>query len=275
MVYDAEMRTRDLVTLAVNGLARESVTGLILAVVEFLQRALRFYADPAWAPHGWSAAATMARTAAYAAPAGSAEQLTWTRAFAGFARTDADLATLGCWYAGNDLPEGVRLDPDLRWIMVKALVEGGVAGADTITAERDRDNSPAGARHELEARSLIATVEAKQAAWATCTQSTELPLENRILALYLYAQATDVELTPTFVADYLTLADRLIAEQGPEVGRYFALYAFPQAHISEDTLAAIAAWEAAGGHAPPVVRGVAEGRDHIVRALRARERDHS
>jgi aminopeptidase N len=275
MVNDTEMRTRDLVTLAVNGLARESVTSLIQAVVDFLQRALRFYADPAWAPQGWAAAAAMAHSAASAAPAGSAEQLTWVRAFAGFARSEADLAALGRWYTGTDLPEGVRLDPDLRWIMLKALVAGGAVGADAIAAERDRDNSPAGATHDLEARALIPTVVAKQAVWTMCTQNTELPLEDRILALYTYAHATDVELTPTYVADYLSLADRLPSEQGAEVGRYFALYAFPLAHISEDTLAAIAAWEAVGGHAPPVVRGVTEGRDHIVRALRARDCDRS
>jgi aminopeptidase N len=275
MVNDAEMRTRDLVTLVVNGLAGESVTSLIQAVVEFLQRALRFYADPAWAPAGWSAVAAMAQTAARAAPAGSAEQLTWVRAFAGFARSDSDLAELSRWYAGVGLPNGVRLDPDLRWIMVKALVAGGAAGPDTITAERSRDTSVGGARHELGARALIPAVEAKRALWATITQGTELPLENRIHAMFQYASATDIDLTPTYVADYLATSDRLFAEQGPEVGRYFALFAFPLAHISSDTLDAIATWETAGGHAPTVVRAVAQGRDHIVRALRARERDRS
>jgi aminopeptidase N len=243
--------------------------------VEFLLRALRCYADPAWAPTGWSAVAAMVRKAAHTAAPGSAEQLTWVRAFASFARTEADLTELGRWYAGVGLPDGVRLDPDLRWILLKALVAGGAVGPDTITAERSRDTSVGGARHELGARSLIPTVEAKQVAWATFTQGTELPLENRLHAMFLYATATHIDLTPTFVADYLATADQLFTEQGPEVARYFALYAFPQVHVSSNTLDAIAAWEASGGHAPTVLRGVSEGRDHIARALRARERDRS
>jgi aminopeptidase N len=49
--------------------------------------------------------------------------------------------------------------------------------------------------------------------------------------------------------------------------------AFPRGQVDPAALAAIDAWRAGDEHPATLVRAVTEGRDQIVRALAARERD--
>jgi aminopeptidase N len=273
MVSDAEMRARDFVTLVLNGLPAEHSADLVSSVLVAVDQALDLYADPTWAPQGWIAVAGMCRSAAYAAEPGSPLQLTWVRAFASAARDDADLAVLRDWYAGTDLPPGVVLDADLRWQLLRGLVAGGAAGLPEIEAEAERDNSISGRVQESISRALIPTIEAKQAAWRTITEDTSMPLETRLHAAHWYGHPAHTAATPDHVAQYLSTIDRLWTEQGSEIGRLFSSIAFPRAQVSEETVAALTAWESSGKHPPTLQRSVAEGRDQIRRALAARACD--
>jgi aminopeptidase N len=273
MVSDAEMRARDLVTLAVNGLPSERAEELVTVVLNAVQRALDLYADPAWAPQGWAALSGMCRTEAYRAAAGSPLQLAWVRTFATAARTPDDVALLAAWYAGRDLPEGLVLDADLRWQLLLGLVPNGAADLGQIEDEAGRDRSINGARFQMVARALIPTPEGRRAAWEMIIGDTDAPLENRVHALFFYGSPELAAVTPDHVADYLSTVDTIWRDQGREVGRYFAMMGFPRGQVSEATLAAVDAWEAAGEHPPTLIRLVSDGRDHIRRALRARARD--
>ena len=51
------------------------------------------------------------------------------------------------------------------------------------------------------------------------------------------------------------------------------MLAYPTYQVSEDTVAATDAWLAGDGHPAPLRRLVAEGRDGVVRALKARAKD--
>jgi aminopeptidase N len=221
MVNDAEMPARDYLTLVVNGLGGERNAGLVSSVLGEALRALTLYADPEWAPRGWEALAGLARGAAYAAERGSPLQLTWARTFATAARTPADLARLTAWYNGVDLPQGLRLDADLRWQLLQGLVAAGEAGPDEIDREAERDRSVTGQRHEAMTRALIPTREAKEAAWRmVVTPDESRPLETRLHTAANYGEARHFAVTPDHVEAYLSTLDRIWVEQGREVGRY-------------------------------------------------------
>ena len=60
------------------------------------------------------------------------------------ATTDADLLT--GWLAGRDVPDGLAVDAELRWAVLRRLVVLGAAGAAEIAAEAAADPSATGAR---------------------------------------------------------------------------------------------------------------------------------
>ena len=53
------------------------------------------------------------------------------------------------------------------------------------------------------------------------------------------------------------------------------MLAYPAYQVSEETVALTDAWLAAEGHSPSLRRLVAEGRDGVLRALKARAKDAS
>ena len=274
MVNDAEMRTRDFISLVVTGLPAETAADLVSSVFDTATRALDLYADPAWAPQGWVSLAAMARTSADAAEPGSPLQLTWVRCFAAAgSRVAAELPVLRGWYQQTALPPGVMLDAELRWVLLQGLLIGGAAGPAEIDAELAADSSISGERHAAVSRALIPTPAAKQAAWRMAAEDTTAPLETRLHTVNAYGHPAHAAVVPEHVATYLSTVDGLWTAQGREVGRLFAMLAFPRAQVSEATLAAIATWSADPAHPATLVRSVTEGRDQIVRALRARDRD--
>ena len=66
--------------------------------------------------------------------------------------------------------------------------------------------------------------------------------------------------------------DQIWATRDSEPAQEFVELAYPSQHVSQETVAATDAW-LAGTHRGPLRRLVAEGRDGIIRALRARATD--
>jgi aminopeptidase N len=273
MVSGAEMAARDFVSAVCASLPAERDPGLVASVLGEATGALDFTADPAWAPRGWAMLASACRSAAHAAEPGGSMQLTWVRGFISAARTPGDLAQLAAWYAERELPEGRQLDADLRWQILQGLVAFGAAGSEDVEREAASDRTVNGEREAALARALIPTAEAKRRAWQIALDGTGLPLEVRFSSILGYGHPAHTHLTGEHVAGYLDGVDLLWREQGKEIGRLFATVAFPAAHVSAETIAAIDAWSLAGPHPQTLVRLVTEGRDRIVRALAARARD--
>src|SRR5204862_6401267 len=92
MTRDAELPARDWVELVLNGVDAETESSVVQALLARVQSALSSYADPAWAPTGWTALADKALRALKGATPGSDQQLLWSRTFAAAARTDEHAA---------------------------------------------------------------------------------------------------------------------------------------------------------------------------------------
>ncbi|MGC5020631.1 aminopeptidase N [Micromonospora sp. DT47] len=273
MVRDAELSARDYGALALAGLPAETDINLVTATLRQASTTLIFYADPAWAPTGWAELARTAKDALANAEPGSGFQLAWARAYISAARSEEDLATLRGWLDGADVPAGLTVDTELRWSILQSLVANGAAGAAEIEAELAGDRTASGEREAAYAHALVPTAENKAAVWAELTGPEALPNWRNRALLQGFTHPTQVELTAPYREKYFATVAQVWAQRDSEPAQEFVQLAYPAYLVEEETVAATDAWLAGDGHPPSLRRLVAEGRDGVVRALKARARD--
>ncbi|BCJ60688.1 aminopeptidase N [Micromonospora endophytica] len=273
MLRDAELAARDYVALALAGLPAETDINLVTATLRQASSALTFYADPAWAPTGWAELARTAKTALAAAEPGSGFQLAWARAFVSAARSAEDLAILRGWLEGTQVTAGLTIDTELRWSVVQALVANGAAGTAEIEAELANDKTSSGEREAAYAHALVPTEANKAAVWAQLTAAEALPNWRNRALLQGFSHPAQVELTAPYRDRYFTAVAQVWATRDSEPAQEFAMLAYPAYLVEQDTVEATDAWLAQEAHPAPLRRLVAEGRDSVVRALKARARD--
>jgi aminopeptidase N len=273
MVRDAELATRDYVALVCSGLPAERDINLTTATLRQAQTALTMYADQQWAPTGWAQLAATARTALDAAEPGSGFQLAWARSYIGSARSDEDLAVLRGWLAGDGVPEGLTIDTELRWSLLESLAAMGAATDDEIGYELDSDRTASGEREAAYARALLPTAENKARVWSQLTGEEELPNWLHRSLLQGFQVSTQVKLTAPYAPKFFEVVDGVWARSDSEPAQEFVMMAYPSYQVSEETVAQTDAWLARDGHPASLRRLVAEGRDGVLRALRARAKD--
>ncbi|MDM4720385.1 aminopeptidase N [Micromonospora sp. WMMA1363] len=273
MIRDAELAARDYLALVLAGLPAETDINLVTATLRQATSALTFYADPAWAPSGWADLARTARTALAAAEPGSGFQLAWARAYASAARSSEDLATLRGWLNGGAVPAGLTVDTELRWTVLDALVANGAAGPADVEAELAADRTASGEREAAYAHALVPTPENKAAVWAQLTGPDPLPNWRNRALLMGFAHPTQVELVRPYRDRFFATVAQVWASRDSEPAQEFAQLGYPAYLVEDDTVAATDAWLAGEGHPAPLRRLVTEGRDGVVRALRARAKD--
>jgi aminopeptidase N len=271
MVRDGELAARDYVALICNGLPAERDISLVTASVAQAQSAVTYYADPDWARTGWALLAATARRTLTDAEPGSGFQLAWARAYISTARSESELALLRDWLAG-DPPDGLVIEAELRWRIVGALAAGGQLGEAEIQAELDRDRTASGERQAATAGTLLATPAAKESAWRRVTGPEPLPNWLQRALLIGFYHPSQLALTAPYVTRFFEVIDHIWATRDSEPAQEFVELAYPSQHVNESTHAATEAW-LAGDHPAPLRRLVAEGRDGILRAMRARAKD--
>jgi aminopeptidase N len=272
MVRDGELAARDYVALVCNGLPQERDISLVTASLAQAQGALSYYADPAWAPVGWALLASTARRTMAEAKPGSGFQLAWARAYASASRSEPEYDLLREWLNG-DAPDGLAVDTELRWRLVQALAAGGRIDEHDIQAELDRDRTASGERQAAVASALLASPDAKEAVWRRVTGAEPLPngLQRALLAGFQHP--AQIELTAPYTARYFEAVDQIWATRDSEPAQEFVEAAYPSLHVSQATIDATDAWLADPGKPAPLRRLIGEGRDGILRALRARAKD--
>ncbi|MGW0430959.1 aminopeptidase N [Micromonospora sp. NPDC003197] len=275
MVRDAELATRDYVALALAGLPVETDINLIIQTLRQTTTTLASYADPAWAPTGWAELARTARSVLQTAEPGSGLQLAWARSFASAARSDADLATLRGWLDGAEVPTGLAIDTELRWSVLAALVANGAAGVAEIETELAGDRTASGEREAAYVRALAPTAENKAEVWALLTGDEVLPNWRSRALLQGFQHPTQVELTAPYAEKYFASVGSVWASRDSEPAQEFTTLGYPAYQVSTETITATDEWLAQPGHPAPLRRLVGEGRDGVVRALKARAKDAS
>jgi aminopeptidase N len=272
MTRDAELPAREWVQLVLAGVDAESEISVVQSLLTRVQLALRSYVDPSWADTGWTRLADHALAALEAAPPGSDVQLQWSRTLAGAARSDEHAAVLRSLLDGSKTLEGLAVDADARWAFLSGLVAIGAAGDAEIDAEEGRDATATGVRRAATARALRPTAESKEESWQRAFHDDSVPNAVHEAILQGFWHPAQRELTAGYVDRYFADVRSLWDRRPGEIAKNAVQYLFPPV-VEPRTIAAADAWLADADHPAPLRRLVAEGRDGIARALRARQRD--
>jgi aminopeptidase N len=275
MVRDGELAAHDYLDLVIAGAPVETDIGLVQTANRQVLRALEIYAAPDVAMSGRAQFCDTAIAAARAAEAGSDHQLAWVHALLGAATTDTQADVIADLFSGSEVLPGLRLDTDLRWALVQALVSRGRLDESAIDAEQERDRTSAGARAAATARALIPTVEAKDAAWHAAFDDDTLSNALMRATVVGFSHPLQGELVAPYASRYFDQVAALWERRTSEMAQDVVVGLFPcwSSTISEDTVAMADAFLSDTSRPAALRRLVSEGRADVVRALRARTAD--
>jgi len=273
MTRDAELATRDYLSLVLSGIGKESDIGVVQSLQRQVKLAIDLYADPAAREAlltRWTDA-TLAHLRA--AEAGSDHQLAWARAFAASARTPEQLDLLDALLEGTQTVEGLAVDTELRWSFVQRLAAVGRFDEDQIAGEYERDKTAAGERHAATARAARPTPEAKAEAWASVIESDKLPNAVQEAVIGGFVQTDQRELLEPYTDKYFAVVKDAWDSRSHEIAQQIAIGFYPAIQVSQETLAKTDAWLASAEPNAALRRLVSESRSGIERALRAQAAD--
>ncbi len=273
MTRDAEMPARDYVRLVLSGIGSETDIGVVQSLLRQVQSSITQFADPEWAPTGRALLADAAHDALHAAEAGSDLQLAWARTFVGTASSTEHLGLVAGLLDGSREVPGLEVDTDLRWSLLLRLVAVGRAADAEIDAELGRDATSAGERHAATARALRPTPEAKAQAWHLAVEDVDVPNAVQAAVIAGMWSSEQTELIQAWVEPYFAAIGPLWEQRPGEIAQTAVVGLYPWLLTSQATIDRTDAYLAAGDVPSSLRRLLLEGRDGVVRALRARECD--
>ena len=245
----------------------ESNIGLLVDVLGNAAFALRHFivseaqgaAQRAWLDTAWNAL--------QAASAGSDAQLSWARAVATAsafddARHDEVRAMLD-----GEAPDGLTVDPDLRWQLLTALVTTGHASMEDISAEALRDDTGSGrtaARRAAASRPLAAV---RAEAWDSAWNDIALSNDHLDASIAGFRAGGRRDLIEGFDEEYFERIAEAWRTRSIELAQRLVVGLFPAA----ESLEPVDAWLETHADAPAALRRiVTEQRDQLARDLRVR-----
>ncbi|KQC38797.1 aminopeptidase N [Frankia sp. ACN1ag] len=269
---DAQWPAADYLALAASALPSETQLAVFEDALRFARAtALTRYLAPSARP---AAAARLhaacLRALADAAP-GSGRQLSAARGVIGCSGP-GEVDGLAAWLAGQDVPAGLLIDPELRWTLLHRLVVLGRAGETEIAAEGRRDRSARAAEHAARARAAIADAAAKARAWELIVADDSASARLIGATAEGFWQPEQDDLTADYVARYFEQMPAMSARRTPHAARQIATFAYPQYAVSAGTLRDADALLDRGGLDPVLRRVVIDATDELRRAVRARAR---
>lgn len=273
MTRDAELPTREYLSLVLSGIAKESDIGVVQSLHRQVKLALDLYAAPAGREEALARWTEATLSHLRSAEPGSDHQLTWARAFAATARTEEQLTLLEELVSGKQSVPGLAVDTELRWAFVHRLAATGRLDDAGITAELDRDKTAAGERHAAAARAARPTPEAKAEAWASVVESDKLPNAIQESVIGGFVQTDQRELLAPYTEKFFAAVKDAWDSRSHEMAQQIAVGLYPSLQVSRSTLDATDAWLASASPSAALRRLITESRAGVERALRAQEAD--
>jgi aminopeptidase N len=229
------------------------------AIGHYLPESERPSMRTAWLETTWKALSA-------AEPAGD-PQLSWARAFAAASAYDSSRAAEVRAILAGDAPEGLRIDPDLRWALLTALATTAHATSDDIDAELERDGTSSGRTAAVRARASEPEQETRIAAWHTAWEDESLSNDHLSATIDGVRAGGRRDLIASLDAGYFERIADAWQNRSIELARRLVIGLFP----ASDSLDDVDAWLAAHEEAPAALRRlIVEQRDHLARDLRVR-----
>ncbi len=274
MCRDGEMAARDYVRLVLGGVSSVRDISVVQSLLRQAGQAVRRFADPAWRATGLELMASSLRSLLLSAPAGSDHQLAYARSFAGAATSAADLELLSGLLSGSTVIEGLAVDTDLRWILLRRLVSRGAAGPAEIDAELARDATDADERQAATCRAAIPSAEVKRDTWETLTAG-KLTIAAFRATLTGFIDPDQAELVEPYRSEYFATIGGVWRDWSSAMAQDFVAGGYQVGAVDAETIAVTDEYLAASEPPAALRRLLIEGRDDVVRSLRCRERDRA
>jgi len=260
---DAELPAADHIGAVLRGAPAETDPALVETLLQQATLAASAYVPSGAglrsqiADHCWNAALEL--------PPGSDLQLTCVRAYV---QATVDVPALEGLLDGG-APEGVVVDTELRWWVLRRLAVLGEVDEPRLTLELTRDRSDTALRHAEWSRAARPDAGSKEAVWNLLFGDSLSNAQVKALAGGFWQYGQDVVLEP-YVDRYLAAVPGFWSEGTPQNARIATLLLFPSTLVRPDVLervqAVLATDLVAGAR-----RIVLEQSDDLRRALRARQ----
>ncbi|MFC7532088.1 aminopeptidase N [Actinoplanes sp. GCM10030250] len=231
-VVDGERPVDELVTLVLAALPMETEVVLAEDVLRATRGLVDRYATPESRPAALELLAQAADRLLAASPAAGSRQLAAARGLIG---ASVETGRLRGWLAGENVPPGLAVDADLRWLILYRLSVLGAAGHDVIDAELDRDRSASGEQWAARCRAALPEPAAKETAWAAVVGDASL--SNRLAELTAagFWQPEQLELLDGYVERYFTeMPEMMRVRSGMSLERT-AMAAYPDVAVTART----------------------------------------
>ncbi|PZS35674.1 MAG: aminopeptidase N [Pseudonocardiales bacterium] len=275
MTRDAEMAPGDYLRLVVDGIGAEFDVALVQIVLSRVRLAIDVYGDPAARADRLQALVGRSRELMQAAEPGGDLQLAFAHSFAESVAGSADVDAVRGWLAGTDVPAGLVMDADLRWLVVRRLAVLGAVGEAEIAAESERDPTSAGRERAARARASLPTAEAKAAAWSALIESDGLSNHLVFATAQGFWHPEQLDLGRTYMNEYFERIPRVWRDRTAQISSVLTNLLFPSVLVDPATLARCDGTLDRADLLPGLRRGLLELRADLDRATRARARDHS
>jgi aminopeptidase N len=273
MLRDAELPARRYLKLVLANLAGEDEIAVVAGLLRNAEAAAIVFGDPANREPARRRLADHALDALRSSAPGSDVQLAYARAFATAARSDDHLALVRGLLGGSGIDgiDGLAIDTELRWALVRSLAAAGVEDAPAlIAAEEERDATDAGARHAGAARAAQPHAAPKAEAWSALVDG-DLPLAMMRAMMGGFRQPDQEPLLQGWTALYFDALLPVWERRGPDVGMSFTEMLYPVGDgavtMTDEYLSRVTPLPA------PIRRLLLEGRDQALRTARARACD--
>jgi aminopeptidase N len=273
MTRDAEIPARSYVDLVLGNIGGETEIGVVQSLLAQAASAINLYGDPANRVPALDGLASHALEALRKSGKGGDQQLVWARCFIAAAQSDEHLGHVSALLEGTASEAGLSIDTDLRWLTVRSLVSAGAAGDEIIEREVQRDPTDKGRREAAAARAARPSAEAKAEAWGALTGTPALPYSVLRATIAGFQNAGQRELLQPYRERYFDALAPIWATSELEVAIGFTSGLYPRVVIDPATIDSTDRYIADERPPAPLRRLLLEGRDDVVRAMRARTID--
>jgi aminopeptidase N len=270
MAGQAELSVPAFAAILAAGMGSESSVSVLRELHAYTSQFLGFSANPATVGDVKQQLAAEAVRLLRAASPGGDHQLVWAQMLGWTATAPDQLDLLAGLLDGTEVIEGLAIDTELRWRLLKRLATMARAGDAQIDAELARDHTNAGQRYAAACRAAVPDAEHKAAAWQALTESGGLGVEETVEIGFSFNQAEHADLLAGFTERYFAQLPEIWVRYDGLMRVVLGKLLFPYPAASPGLLERIDAFLATPGLDPGLARAVIEGRDTVDKALRSR-----
>jgi aminopeptidase N len=259
---DGEVPAGDFVRAVLAGVVAEEDPAVVATLFGQALKAASEYA----APHEQDALLALIGTTCWQAHTdpGSDLQLERVRAAVSAALDDELLVGL---LDGTGVPDGLTVDAQLRWHVVRRMAAQGLVGEDEIAEELAQDRTASGQLQAEAALAALPDADVKRRTWEALASGAVTNAQARMMGGSFW-QRGQQELTEPYLERYLAAVPAWWRDLSPTLAKFLTQFLFPATEVRPEVERAVSGLLGQDLHAG-CRRVLLELRDDLQRALRA------